>query len=70
MLTEPANASCIGGNVHRKTSQIFSEPRLFVQGNEDRLVITTEMLIGVYSVIPITLLELQCRFEQLLSYFN
>jgi hypothetical protein len=72
MLTEPANASCIGGNVHRKTSQIFSEPRLFVQGNEDRfkLVITTEMLIGVYSVIPITLLELQCRSEQLLSYFN
>ena len=53
-----------------KTSQIFSEPRLFVQGNEDRLVITTEMLIGVYSVIPITLLELQCRSEQLLSYFN
>jgi hypothetical protein len=70
MLTEPANASCIGGNVHRKTSQFFSELRLFVQGNEDRLVITTEMLIGVYSVIPMTLLELQCRSEQLLSYFN
>jgi hypothetical protein len=70
MLTEPANASCIGGNVHGKTSQFFSEPRLFVQGYEDRLVITTEMLIGVYSVIPMTLLELQCRSEQLLSYFN
>jgi hypothetical protein len=27
------------------------------------LVITTERLIGVYSVIPITLLELQCRSE-------
>ena len=69
-LSEPLQAGCIGGHVHRKISTKFLEPSFFVSDNCDLSVIMAEVSIAVSSVIPITLLELQCRSEQLLSSFN
>ena len=69
-FSEPLQAGCIGGHVHRKISPKFLEPSFFVSDNCDLSVIMAEVSIGVSSVIPITLLELPCRSEQLLSSFN
>ena len=69
-FSEPLQAGCIGGRVHQKISPKFLEPSFFVSHNCDLSVIMAEVSIGVSSVIPITLLELPCRSEQLLSSFN
>ena len=68
-LSEPLQAGCIGGHVHRKISSKYFEPGLSVEHNCDPSVIMAEVSIGVSLVIPMALLVLQsfCTAAQLLQ---